>query len=74
MRSFKMGQLFVGLATTLACVIFSFFFLLFFFFLMFYLFLSWGGADREGDRGSKAGSGLTAVSWIQGLNSQTMRP
>ena len=31
-----------------------------------------GGAEREGDRGSKAGSALTAESLMQGLNSQTM--
>ena len=31
------------------------------------------GAEREGDRGSKAGSALTAVSLMQGSNSRTMR-
>ena len=31
------------------------------------------GAEREGDRGSEAGSVLTAESPLQGLNSQTMR-
>ena len=54
------------------------------FFLMFiYLFLrererervlaSRLGAERAGDRGSKAGSALTAVSSMEGLNSQTRR-
>ena len=33
----------------------------------------WGGAEREGDRGSEADFALTAESPMWGLNSQTMR-
>ena len=41
------------------------------YFLMFYLFLRESmGAEREGDRGSKAGSVLTAASLIRVLKSQ----
>ena len=32
-----------------------------------------GGAEREGDRGSKVGSTLTAKNWVQGSNPQTAR-
>ena len=32
-----------------------------------------GGTEREGDRGSEAGSGLTAESLMWGSNSQTLR-
>ena len=32
-----------------------------------------GGVEREGDRGSEAGSKLTAEGPMQGLNSQTLR-
>ena len=35
--------------------------------------MSWGGAEREGDRGSEAGSMLTAARQIGGLNSGTLR-
>ena len=34
--------------------------------------LSRGEAEKEGDRGSEAGSVLTAESLMQGLNSRTM--
>ena len=35
--------------------------------------MSWGGAEREEDRGSEAGSVLTAESPRWGSNSQTVR-
>ena len=35
--------------------------------------MSGGGAEREGDRGSEAGSALTAESLMWGLNSRTAR-
>ena len=35
--------------------------------------MSRGGAEKEGDRGSKAGSVLTADSLMQGSNSPSVR-
>ena len=35
--------------------------------------MSGGGAERQRNRGSKAGSGLTTVSPIRGLNPLTVR-
>ena len=53
------------------------FFLFFCFLINVYSFLkesiSGGEAEREGDRGSEAGSALTAVSPMQGSNSRTVR-